>query len=433
MSNKSTDPFAAVTVVDQVRESEETKITGLRDSDGKIDLFGKEPIQEIDSVKEVEDVDNDTDDVDDEEVIVGDVFEEKNTDEEEEEDFEEEKEEDNDEDDDSEEGQAEDGEHEDEEVDDVNLHYHIAKELKRDGFVSDDFEIDEETTLHDVYSHLKDNLQESVVEELQTQAYNQLIELGYNDQDLKFAKLIRSGVDMNMLSDISRYESLSNIKPDEAPQDALESLIQEYYKDRKWNADEISEKLEDLKLDDNMLDVAEKAKKYFKSKYATTLENHEATAAQQRAHQEALQKQRLQYVEELLDKGDLLGEKITNKASFKKALYQQTHVAEIGGKEYPVSEYQLFALNFQNDPSVALWAFNQWKNKGENNKTVKKEAKAEAETELFTGLKKIYTKSKGKTVTRGPSKSKKTKTSKSTDKPRTETGRLIRQLRGGGA
>ena len=66
MSNKSTDPFAAVTVVDQVRESEEDKIVNLRDEDGKIDLFGKDAIEPIDSVVEIEE--------DDEPEVVVDVF-----------------------------------------------------------------------------------------------------------------------------------------------------------------------------------------------------------------------------------------------------------------------------------------------------------------------------------------------------------------------
>ena len=431
MSNKSTDPFAAVTVVDQVRESEEDKIVNLRDEDGKIDLFGKDAIEPIDSVVEIEE--------DDEPEVVVDVFAGRDKEEPEEEDEPEEDEPEEDDEgrpptDSSEEGEEdEEGEEyeEGQEDDEVNLHYFIAEELKKDGFLSDDFELTDDVSLNDVYGNLKDNLQESVTAELQTQAYNQLIELGYNEQDLQFAKLIRSGADLSMLSDVNRYEKFSSVKVDEASDADLESLVKNYYKDRKWKDAEIEERIEDLKLDEKLASVADEAKNHFKSKYTRTLEDHEAQAETRRIEQEQLQRQRLQQVESLLSKGEILGDKLADKSAFRKSLYQQTHVAEIGGKEYPVSEYQLFALQFQNDPSVALWAFNQWKNKEENNIKTKTKAKAEAEEELFKGLKKVYKKKKGKTVTKHVKPATTSKKTKGSPRgPKTETGRLINQLKG---
>lgn len=411
-STPEVDPFNAVTVVNPTAPTQEQKIIDSAET-GEIDLFAKG--DEVTIIASAEDGDEIPQAVDSE----IDLFEKFGGVEEETEG-------------DVEAPEGDKPEISDDDPEELNLGHYIADQFKKDEWLPEDFEVTEETTMEDVYGALVDNMRGEAEEAIKAQVFNELSQEGYDQQTLQYAKLIASGVDINNLSQAHQYQRFSQIDLEEASTDELKKLNTQYYKDRNWTDDEIAEKLEDLEVDDKLADAAVKAKKHFETKHKEFVENQSQQAELQKAANKKAQEERLKTVNSLIDSGEVNGSKILNKKGFKKALFEKTHLVEVRGQEYPVSEFELFNLEMQNDPAASLWAFNQWLNKDSDGEELKKEVKAEAEKELFSGLKQQYEKSKGKTVTR---KAKdqldrlKKGNKKPTNKPRNKTEELLRNLK----
>jgi len=365
---------AAATGVKPLDQTTESKPLEAKDSD--FDIFS-----ERGSLEETEEVDENYSD----NQKVNKTTEEKANEEDEEE---------SNKDDDSEEQEAEKGDD-----DGLNAYFYLASQLKADGELPEEFEINESVSAADVYENYKKSLREDIETEVTQKVYSELAKQGINELDLKYAKLIRSGVDINSLSDASRYENFSSLDLEKASDQEKIEVIQQMFSEKKISKRAVEKLIETAELDDDLDSLAEEAKAFFGEKRDYIIDAQEKAAQQQEEQKRALEQRNIKIVEDSLKKGKLLGEDIPDVKEFKKGISERNQSVEIAGQTYPASELELFLLDFQNNPEVKLWAFKKYKYRKTEEEYVKRKAEAEAEKKLLDGYKVAREKSRTKNPT----------------------------------
>ena len=280
----------------------------------------------------------------------------------------------------------------------INPYYHLAQGLAKDGFFEGEIaeDIDGSTLLETT----KRNLKEEALRQIRQEANSILESEGYNAEDLKVARMVNAGIDPKLLSEVNRYKALGSVNVEEADDNVIKQVITNYYQDRTWKPAEIQERLESLELEDKIKEVGAEAVKHFNNKGSQLEAQQEQVALQRQQQAEQQAQEQKKIVENLVQKGELLGEKVKDPKSFRSAIYNQDFTAEINGKEYPISELQKFMLEFQNDPETKLWTFNKWRNKDSDVNQLKEDLKSEVEEDFLADYKKIVTKDRSKTTTR---------------------------------
>lgn len=282
----------------------------------------------------------------------------------------------------------------DQEEDNVNLYYYMAEQLKKDGELPEDFELSQEVKPQDIYNTYKESLRGDVEADITNQVLLHLKNQGINDRDLQYAKLIRSGVDINTLNLSSKYEQLSSVEIEGADLTSKQKLIREMYSDKGMDEDAISMLVDSADIDDKTDEFAKRAKEYFKTKSEQILEQETLTAQQRQEAENKLREQRLKHINNIWDSGKLLDEDIPNVKDFKKSVYERTLTENINGQSYNLSEFEKFSHQLDVDPEVRLWAFKKFKYRGEDATKLKEEVKAEVEDNFFSGYKQEYEKRK---------------------------------------
>lgn len=288
-------------------------------------------------------------------------------------------------------------EEEAEEEEDLNVYYYIAQQLAKDGELPEDFEVTEDIKGDTIYSKYKETIKEDATAEIQNEVLQALAAEGYNAGDLQYAKLLRSGVDPKTLQTAAQYENHAGINLEEATEDIKTSTIKAMYQDRGMGDEEILAIVEKAELDDKLDAFAKKAKDYFTDKHKGILETEQANAKAREEEQAKIQEARLSRIQNVLKEGKVLDEKIPDVKTFQRALYDKTETVEIGGQTYTASPFQLFQLQYDNNPEVQLWAFKQMMYRGENSSKLKKQVEAEVERDLFEAMKTDLAEKKKKT------------------------------------
>lgn len=287
-------------------------------------------------------------------------------------------------------------ESEDEEDIDLNIYEFMAKQLKVDGELPEDFEITDKTTPNEIYEAYVNSIKKDAEEEIRNNVFQELRENGINEGDLQYARLLRQGVDPIMLHEASRYEHLSNIDIEKADESEKKSIVEKMYKEKNLSDKAIKKLIDAAELDDDLDPMAEEAKVFFKSKRDIIVEQQEKSASIAKAQQEEIDNRNQQIISGVLKKSQVLGEDISDVKDFKRSLYDRDQSVEINGQQMVATEYQLFDLAYKNDPEVKLWAFKKWKYRDTDQQDTETKAQAKAEKELLKGYKTAVEMSKKK-------------------------------------
>ena len=280
----------------------------------------------------------------------------------------------------------------------VNLYYYMAQQLKKDGELPEDFEFDENIKPLDIYSTYLENIKQDAEVDIRKEVYNKLAQEGVNEADLQYAKLIRSGVDINSLSQASYYERNANVDIESADTSSKSNLIKNMYQDKGTDSEAIEIIVANAEIDDKLDHFAEKAKEYFGTKYNELVEREQNAAKLRDETNEQITKDRIKKVDSLLKSGKILDENIEDVKDFKKAMYERNVTQEVDGNMYALSELEKFIYDFDNDPEIKLWAFKKFKYRNTDSEKAKQEAKAEVEKEFFEGYKQAVEKPSRKSV-----------------------------------
>lgn len=278
-----------------------------------------------------------------------------------------------------------------EEEDEPNPYYYLSAQLKKDGFLLDDFEANEEVTGVDVYNAYRKKLESELQPQIEQQVYAKLQEQGVNENDLVIARAIRQGVDPSLLSENTMHERYASLNED-ADRDQKINSIRAMYQSRNFKEKEIENLIRTATEDDdlNLDDFHAEAKEFHREKW-NEFKEAENTRAQQ---QEQAYRQRMQEAENLVNKvlteQEVFGEKMSEEevSILRDAIYNPTDSVEWQGQKYSVTKLYLFDHMLQTDPQMKLWLFKKYLLRDHEQDTIKKKVKKEVEQDMLSAYEK---------------------------------------------
>ena len=359
---------------------ESTQILGMIDKDG--DAFSTVQLQDVakldqEIAEDADEEETETDETQEEEETETDDTEAETEEGEESEESEEEEEEESDEND----------------SDDVNPYYALAQSLIKDGFLSEEADIDDEiggAELKDLY---KSSIEQKAYDEIRAEVLEDLNTEGVNENTILYARAIQSGIDISQLNAAARIERYASVNVESISADDRVRLVKEWHKDRKLSDEESKKLLEDVEIDEGdegVTKLAEKAKEYYKNQFKDYRENQSKLLDESRIAQKKARVESEKKVNSMLTKREIRGEKITKDQAkeIKNAIYNKTEKVEVDGQTYNVTEFQKFLHKMNRDEETQLLMFKKFKYLETDRQTIKKEVKGEVEDDFLQGYKK---------------------------------------------
>jgi len=267
-----------------------------------------------------------------------------------------------------------------------NPHFYFSHKLKSEGLLPDDFEPTEDVSAIDVYTAYGKKLRDELEPQIRNEVISQLESQGITENDLVMARAIRSGVDLNLLSEAGVYERFSSIDEDASNEEKMAAL-KAMYKVRRFSDREI-ENLMKTAVDeygDVLSDSLEEAKAFHTSKWKEFRKQE-----QDRVHAE--EEDRKKYIEnaerivkKVLTEKNIMGEPIDVEEAkiIRDAIYSPSETIEYGGNTYKVSKLYNFNQLFETSPEFKLWLFKKYLLKDRDLNTVKKEIDKQKEDDML--------------------------------------------------
>jgi hypothetical protein len=196
-----------------------------------------------------------------------------------------------------------------EEDDDINVSYFLANALKEQGVIDAD-EIPKDIDEQKVFELYKESHKERLFQEVQAELTSTLQSRGITEDHLTMAMALQSGYHPDMLMEHNRYKAFSSLPEDVDTED--KAVVAEWYQYRGLFEDEIKEKLDELELDDEKLDINfKRAKGTFKevSEEFDKQVRSEALERERLVHEAQQKNQRL--LQNIRTTGEISGERMT--------------------------------------------------------------------------------------------------------------------------
>lgn len=241
-----------------------------------------------------------------------------------------------------------------------------------------------------MYSKLKKEYEPQILKELQEELANN----GYSEKELEYAKLMRAGVDVNLLqNELLVYERLSSYNED-ADESTKIATVRADFTQRGYSPDHIDVIIEKIKEKEE-LDV-----KYKESTEMFDQKRKSFISEKNKARDESINKAKLaeenmvNSIKSKLSSGEIYGEKLDKDISkeIENGIFK-TQIFDIGGQKVTASDFQKFLYDFNNDPELRVWAYKKHKFRGSDMNDLKKEVKKETEKEFIDAYKKSVQKS----------------------------------------
>ena len=284
--------------------------------------------------------------------------------------------------------ETEETEEEGQELNETNLIPLLAMQLKKEGVFSEDFDVTADTTQQEIYEAYKESIEEDVVNRLVYEFQQKLQEEGYTEDHLKLAKLIAnaSQEDTKQLKVMVTDKNLSETPFGGLDDEKTISVVKEYL--QRTNVGK-SQKIVDRLLDTMMVDeeefkeAFEESKEFFKNESQRIEEEQTNRDAINRKAREEIIARNQEVISNTISTGVILGAKIPNIKKFSESVTQNTEIVEMRGQKRNISRFGKFLLEFNQNPEVQLWAFNQHLFSEEIKEKVSEEATNKAEIDLL--------------------------------------------------
>jgi hypothetical protein len=289
------------------------------------------------------------------------------------------------------EGEEEDSEEPEEqgqELNETNLIPLLAMQLKKEGVFSEDFDVTANTTQQEIYEAYKESIEEDVINKLVYDFQQKLQEEGYTEDNLKLAKLLStaSQEDTKQLKVMATDRALSETPFGGVDDEKTISVVKEYL--QRTNVGK-SQKIVDRLLDTMMVDeeefkeAFEESKEFFK-KESQRIEEEQVNrdTLNRKAREEIIARNR-EVINTTISTGSVRGSKIPNVKKFTEGVTENTESVDIRGQRRVITKLGKFLLEFNQDPELQLWAFNQHLFSEEIKEKVSEEATNKAEIDLL--------------------------------------------------
>ena len=277
---------------------------------------------------------------------------------------------------------------EEDDFDEEKIFDSLREAVIQKGFI----EVEDKDTLktqEDIVNAYQDKIDKSARQNILEDLNQKLISRGVNDYHLEIAMRLANGIDESSISELNYYKSKSETQFDKLSTDQAVEYCKEFLD--KSNVPTAAKKriLESLEVDDEFLQTTfEDALQFNKNSYKELDDDQKEAAQVILENKETSDRQNKETLQRILSSGEVMGEKITNPALFNKMVTEYNTTVNIGGKEYPTTEWGKFLLDFQNDISLRLLAFKQYKFKKEEIEKVAEESAEKGKIDLLKNFKK---------------------------------------------
>lgn len=276
---------------------------------------------------------------------------------------------------------------------DPNPYYYLAKQLKEDGNLDDDFEITEDIDGTSIFGAYKQKMERALENQVTERIHQTLASQGINNQDITMARAVRmainQGIDLRTLSQPASYEMYSAI-PDSAEDNQKIDTIRAMLYDRGLKEKEV-ERLTPNPDDDDIDISFKEAKQYFGEKYSTWKEEQEKEFERQRLQELAAKERTEEIIRQRLSERKLLNEQLTKEEAeeLQQAIYTPNRIIEANGQRYKATEMQEFMVEFNQNPELIMYLFKKWKYRDQEKQKAVKEAKRQVEKDFMSEYKKV--------------------------------------------
>lgn len=266
----------------------------------------------------------------------------------------------------------------------------FAKDLIRDGWFDETFEVKRGLTGNDIKAAFGSKLRKELEPTIKEQVLNELREMGASPEDIKLAQLMRQGTDINVLQNkVVLYDRLKN-KVKDAPEEYKEAAVYHMYAEQGYKDRDIKTLIENAKEKEGAIDALyDESTQVFSEMYDGFVQQQEAAYNEnRRKYLENIEREN-NHVKSQLSKGEIYGEKIDKQLAkeIERGIFEATEVFENNGQRQAVTQFQKFIHEFNTNPEIRVLAFKNYQFPKESSKNVKKEIKKELEEDFLKGYK----------------------------------------------
>lgn len=226
----------------------------------------------------------------------------------------------------------------------ANITKVMAKRMKEEGQLPEDFEITDDISPDDVELAYRKFIEEKAKSEIEADVLSNIRSTYGGDEILETAKRIHFGVSEEEIDTLQAYNILSNVdfnEEDDNYEKAVKYFFTQYYLDKQLPEDEAEANAERDFEDFDVEELVKKRKSYFNSK-AIDLDQQQRSFIREKEEEERRKvEESRQKINGYLDKGVIDGMTYSKQDmdAVRKALFEKTEILEINGKRHRVTPY----------------------------------------------------------------------------------------------
>ena len=235
----------------------------------------------------------------------------------------------------------------------------LALQFQKEGALPKDVQIDKNLTGQDLKKLYQESLKKDV-SAIEEDLRNQVLSKGYDEEDLKYAKLLRQGTPQEDLSTVSIYRQMASI--DTSDMDAISGItpdyLTQYFKDSGVKDPKDIKKLVDSELDE---DGGESKMNEAKTFYADLATKELGKLEKEALEREKLDKEQAEKqtgdIKATIAKGKIGPYELTDadKQDFEKYLFEATEeMVGTDGKKHRVPAYYKDLAEYNNNSEQQL-------------------------------------------------------------------------------
>jgi hypothetical protein len=287
--------------------------------------------------------------------------------------------------DDLEEEVEETDEEDSEEEDKFNPHFFLARQLKEDGILPEEMEVDEDITYDKLVEAYRSRMENPLRQELESQVIQEALNKGWNEQDLFYARAYSQGVDPRMFQPAERMRQYGSVDVDKLDDKASMEVVKSMYQ-FKGTSDADAEILIQAREDSDTFDqLVKEAVDYHKQGYTEWKTQEDQRAAAYQAEQIAQRNAVQSKVKTILSERKVAEFSMTKEQAedLYKDIYEANATVEVEGQLQRVPEINKFLHEFTNDVELQIKLYMLHKHQDRLLQSAKNTAKNELEEEML--------------------------------------------------
>lgn len=238
--------------------------------------------------------------------------------------------------------------------------YNLAMHWKKEGYLPEDVEVDEDISDAELSELYRKSKEEPLRQEIEERRIEELKGQGYNDRDLRNAKLISQGIDPRDIIEADNFEALARVEmPEDEEQrlDMQKRLLTIDYRNQGIKDEKKIERLIDISVKEGEIDdEVDAARQRFAQTAEQRRKDQEAKVAENEKKAKERREKNVERIKNYI-KEEKVGEDKFPKRVMKKvenALFKNDQVFEINGKKHRGTLWQKIQHRKKNDPDFAM-------------------------------------------------------------------------------